>query len=804
MPSASSDSPAFVAGLDGLRALAVIAVLAFHLQFDAASGGFLGVSLFFTLSGYLITALLLHEHARHGRIDVRAFWVRRLRRLMPASAVVIACIALAAVLFDRFPSERLRGDLFAALGYVANWRFMSGSNSYAELFTSTPSPVLHFWSLAIEEQFYAVFPLVMVGLLSLGKKGAVPVGLGLLTAVSVTIGLATGSQDVVYYGAHTRAAEILVGSLLALWLPLGGFRPDTPGSRLVRSPIANSLVFGSAAVAFVALTVVVETDDSWLYSGGLPAFSMLSMLLVIGVQSPGIVRWCARRPTAVRIGGLSYGLYLFHWPVFLLVTEDSIRWSGWPLHAVRLAITAVLAWGSARLLEQPIRGRRILGSARSSALAFVVTIAVCATAIAVVPRTPSSVLAGLDAPDGFVNFAEDALPQLDVAVIGSETSAVSRLRSALEGEFTLTIADETDSKCPVGSAAGCDDPTTRFTSAVARHRPDVVVAAFGNLDRSTVLQTVGEVAADDPAFFDTTKEYVNAIAAALPTTPVLFLDLGEPDAMAAFMEDVALRLTNVSVLASPTPGQILSVVQTVRSMAAGQDERQRIMVVGDSTSYGISVAIDHLEGERIDVLWAGGQNCPLVDVQAVKWWEGVEFDLQRCPSLEVEWRQALDSFRPSLVLVAVSVPEQADQQYPGDPSWHAPGSAEYTRVHDDFIARFMGEASSRGIDVLILDSPAIHGGALAGAPFSTPDRIAIWNSVVARWAEVWPEVTVIPWASEMAAFEPTPGALREDGVHLRQEDLDDLVSRAILPIVLQRLFGAVGDSAVEAQAETIE
>jgi peptidoglycan/LPS O-acetylase OafA/YrhL len=832
---ATSGGSPFVAGLDGLRALAVVVVLAFHLQLSGATGGFLGVSLFFTLSGYLITQLMLRERAEHGRIDVVAFWVRRLRRLMPAAVVVIGAIAVAAIVFDRFPSERLRGDLFAALGYAANWRFMSGSTSYADLFTSTPSPVLHFWSLAIEEQFYVIYPVVMAGLLAVRRRWALPVGLGVLTAASLMVGLITSDQDIVYYGAHTRAAEILAGTLLALWLPLGGGSgTGIRGARLLASPLVNTAVFGSSLIGFIALVVTVETGDPWLYSGGFAAVSLLSILLIIGVQSPGPVRWLAERPLAVRIGGLSYGLYLFHWPIFLLVTETSTSLSGWSLHVVRLAITALVAWVSSTCLEQPIRRRKILGSPRSSRGALIGAVVAYVIAISFVPRTPAQVLAGLDAPEGFVNFADgETRPALGIAVLGSDPTAANRLSEALGDAYTLDIVDESDPDCPLGPREGCVDPSLLLGDVLRTHRPDIVVSVLGPLDREAVLSALvdagetnvpgtapSDASPDDAAFFAATQAYVNDIVGRAPTTPMLFIDTGasgpattgagQPDVMTAYLEDAALRLANVSALVDPSATDIVREVALIRSVAAGDDDRRRVMVIGDSTSYGVSVAIDRLDGERINVLWAGGQNCPLVEVAAVKWWEGVEFDLQRCPTIDAEWRTAFDSFAPDVVVIAVSVPEQADQKYVDDPEWHAPGSATYEQRHDAFIEAFMNETSSRGIDVMILDSPTIHGGALGGAPFSSPERVVLWNAVITRWSEMWPDVVVVPWAAAMTAFEPTPGALRGDGVHLLQDDLDDLVAQAILPVLGERLFGGVdgvggvGGSAVEAETQPVQ
>ena len=160
----------FEPGLEGLRGLSVIAVLLFHAEFSWASGGYLGVSPFFTLSGYLITTLLVVEHGATGRIDLRAFWARRFRRLMPAALMALAGIAaLGGTLGGAQQLAGLRDDVLWALGYAANWRFSSANVAYAQIF-STPSPVQHFWSLAIEEQFYLVFPLLAAGGLKAGEE----------------------------------------------------------------------------------------------------------------------------------------------------------------------------------------------------------------------------------------------------------------------------------------------------------------------------------------------------------------------------------------------------------------------------------------------------------------------------------------------------------------------------------------------------------------------------------------------------------------------------------------------------------
>jgi peptidoglycan/LPS O-acetylase OafA/YrhL len=231
---------AYQPGLDGLRGVAVAAVLVFHagLTLDGdvlAEGGFLGVSTFFTLSGFLITSLLLTERRATGGVALGRFWSRRLRRLMPAALATLALAIAYGALVATDPGQlaRLRGDLLAALFYVANWRFIFSDQSYADLF-ATPSPVLHFWSLAIEEQFYLFYPLVVAGVLGAarGSRRAFAVALVVLTVLSVglMIGLYHGDVSLsrLYYSTGTRAAEMLVGALLAIWATSRNARLSAP------------------------------------------------------------------------------------------------------------------------------------------------------------------------------------------------------------------------------------------------------------------------------------------------------------------------------------------------------------------------------------------------------------------------------------------------------------------------------------------------------------------------------------------------------------------------------------------------
>ncbi|HEX5944921.1 MAG TPA: acyltransferase family protein [Acidimicrobiales bacterium] len=368
--------------LDGIRGLAVAAVLFFHGGFPWARGGYLGVSTFFTLSGFLITSLLLVEHGATGRIGLGRFWSRRLRRLLPASALTLAAVAIGSQVFDELAVAGLRGDLLASLFQVANWRFIFDDQSYAALFSS-PSPVLHFWSLAIEEQFYWLFPLLTAGVFALAK-GSIKVYAAVLTgllAVSAVATVALGVEEstTVYYATYTRMGEILVGSLLAVATASGVFR-----SRLVGRLAAAGGVLALAASAWAWWNIEQETAS--VSKGGLLAYALVSAALVLSTTVPGPARALLSVEPLRLLGVVSYGVYLVHWPIFLVVDGDRTGLDRAPLFALRLAITLVVAVASYRLVERPIRRGWSLPRVPMPALAAA-SVAVVALTAAVVPSS---------------------------------------------------------------------------------------------------------------------------------------------------------------------------------------------------------------------------------------------------------------------------------------------------------------------------------------------------------------------------------------------------------------------------------
>ena len=344
-------------GLDGLRGLAVLAVLFFHGGFGWAAGGFLGVSTFFTLSGFLITSLLVGEHRRTGSISRRGFFGRRLRRLVPA-ALLGALVVLAFGFTVATPDQQraLFGDMATALTYTINWHFIASGQSYAQLFAA-PSPLQHFWSLAVEGQFYLVFGLVAAWALHArhpNRRLAILVGLAMAASLALTR-FAGFSHDRIFYGTDTRAFEILAGSALALLLT----RRSDPGAGPSFGR-ALSLVGAVALGACVVLWATTSLSSSWIYAGGLAAYAGLSTLVILAVVlvPAGLFGRLLSVAPLRAIGLVSYGLYVFHWPVFLWLTPARTHLALWPDFGIRMLVTTALALASYFLVEVPVRRRR--------------------------------------------------------------------------------------------------------------------------------------------------------------------------------------------------------------------------------------------------------------------------------------------------------------------------------------------------------------------------------------------------------------------------------------------------------------
>lgn len=349
----------YITGLDGIRAIAVIMVLAYHLKLALFKSGFLGVTVFFVLSGYLITGILISEVEEEGTIDLKNFWLRRIRRLVPAVMSMAVVIIFVSAVVNRIIFTKGCKDFLASVLGFNNWWQIFNKVSYFEA-AGVPSPFTHCWSLAIETQFYLIYPLILLGIYKLAKsrgegrakRGLLFAGVTLLLAlisVILMIVLFDPQQDAsrVYYGTDTRAFSLLFGALLAiLW-----------EYRMVPRRLSASvnMVLGSVSFAvLLVMTIAINGSSNFWYRGGQFFGTILTVLMVYAVS--GRKTWLSRflsNPVLKWIGDRSYSIYLWHYPIILLISKG-IKASWW-ITLIEIVLSVILAELSYRFIETPIR-----------------------------------------------------------------------------------------------------------------------------------------------------------------------------------------------------------------------------------------------------------------------------------------------------------------------------------------------------------------------------------------------------------------------------------------------------------------
>jgi peptidoglycan/LPS O-acetylase OafA/YrhL len=489
--------------LDGLRGAAVAVVVLFHL--GRLSGGFLGVDLFFVLSGFLITSLLVAERAGTGGIALGRFWARRARRLLPALFVVLLAVAfLIVTLTPAGDRPTFRGEALATLGYAANWQAMLDETGYWDMFLQ-PSPLDHMWSLAIEEQFYVAWPLVVAGLFALAGRrrwsgtrvvaGASLAGAAVSFAVLATV-YSPLDTNRAYYGTDSRVGPTLLGAALAA-VSAERLRARAGGVEAPRRPGLLPAVGVVAGAVMAWAVVALDGTGPAYYRGGLVAFALASVALVHVVTSGG-AGWTGRvlsvGPLRV-LGLISYGVYLWHWPVIVYMTPERMNIAGWALDGLRIGATLAAAAVSYVVVEQPIRRGALRGPMVRASLVG----AIAATAVAVlvttagVARVPGTDLAMATGGTAGVGVYPEAIPSGARRILLVGDSGPTYLGPALADEaeragavaasdsqpFCNVLEPEGTTRWADGSldnSKDCHDVRQRaWSDLVERFDPDVVV-----------------------------------------------------------------------------------------------------------------------------------------------------------------------------------------------------------------------------------------------------------------------------------------------------------------------------------------
>ena len=527
-PRRRGDIPA----LDGIRAVAVALVLADHGGIPGLSGGFLGVDVFFVLSGFLITSLLLDELGRTGRIALRGFWIRRARRLLPAVIVMVLAVVAARDLFPPEAIAALRDDAVAAFFWIANWAFVAQKTDYFS-HGAAPSPLQHTWSLGVEEQYYLIWPLLLIAVAAVFRGRArlavfVLATAGVLASAAAAI-LFTSETTLnrIYFGTDTRAQALLVGAAAAAllvrdWstLTIGGTPIRTRWGRWVARILP---VIGLAVLAAAAHYATGAASE---FRGGLLIIAAMAAVLVVAPvaleQGGPVARALAWRPL-VWLGAISYGVYLWHWPIFLALNGERTGWSGWSLFALRCAATIAVAAASWWLLEQPIRRwRPVMVPLLPLAGATAATAAAVTMLVLPVGTKP-----GDGPPTSDIDSAALVLPEVPVEVTspsgerpaGTRTVAVFgdsiawTMMRYLPPTPGLSFTDYTTIGCGVARGGPyryfggtlnqkpeCDTWPSRWSQRINHDRPDVVLLIIGRWEIVDRMHEGRWTAIGDPAY----------------------------------------------------------------------------------------------------------------------------------------------------------------------------------------------------------------------------------------------------------------------------------------------------------------
>jgi len=576
-------SPDRIEGLDGLRALAIVGVLVYHLDAAWLPGGFLGVDVFFVVSGFLITTLLVREHRRTGRVALSQFWVRRARRLLPA---LVLCV-VTSVLIARAVSADLLVDvgrqMVGALTFSTNWLGITAGSSYFD--QTAPQLFMNFWSLAVEEQFYLLWPLITLGLLALSSRvrvgAAVAIGGGSALLMALLY-VPEADATRVYYGTDTHVVGLMAGAALAFaWASPRLARFVTP-SRWGRF---GALAGPVALLVLVTEMVLLDEQHPLTFRGGIALASISTAVLVMAVIDPApaasggptALQRISRHPAATWVGARSYSIYLWHWPVILLVALDNPSAPGTLSHVLTrvwcVVVTVALADLTYRFVEGPFRtlgfrgvGRRVgarvtalsVPTRRGVAAGFAV-LAIVVTAIVLTAPDQSETARMLAANEAAATADEPSSPGASSGAAGetpgaspSAVPAPSSAPTARNATFTMPAGKDIDAygdSMLVGSLAAMRYyfPGIRIDAKSNRRWSDAVtqVTARGAANRRAVVLAFGTNAGVD------TEGVAKVLDALGPNRMVVLVNVMGPfsriDKDNAKLEAIARGRSNVAI-----------------------------------------------------------------------------------------------------------------------------------------------------------------------------------------------------------------------------------------------------------------
>ncbi len=527
--------------LDGTRGVMMCVVLGYHLDgFTKLPGAWVSMDFFFVLSGYLITTLLVKEYEQKGRLDLKTFFRRRVRRLGPALLAALAGVfVIAGVLGGAAEFPDLRGDGLSTLFYVANWRFILSASSYFNL--SDLSPLRHAWSLAIEEQFYLIWPITFLGLAWLTKfdkrKMFIGLGVALVTSALWMRYLAGGEVDLsrAYFGTDTRGQGLIVGSMMAL--VLWRERWDTPRARAAASWIGTV-----ALVGLVIMMFAFHDDSRAVYTrGGFLLITVTAAFFIFGCARAerGPLAWIFGNPVSRHMGFVSYSFYLWHWPIIVFMSPERFGLTPWLLDTLRVVVSLALAEATYWFLERPIHQQRwelrrqgpVLGTAFAGCVAILVVV----TLGPVADRLPTS--GGGERTSGAETGREVLVLGDSLAWLISST-APADFPYRVEGSFiahcdilgdrifTGDSIDQADSACPEWKQRWTEGLTGQGEGMTGQ--PDAIVVTLGLRQLFDIDEDGTRLVVGTPAW---EERYRGAIDEAVETiransdAPVLWLDV---------------------------------------------------------------------------------------------------------------------------------------------------------------------------------------------------------------------------------------------------------------------------------------